>query len=546
MNVILKKAFLVSTLVLAGCSATSQSAQTTIDTSYDEENASHITLADTIQITGNGLSLQENTVTISTPGTYILEGSSLQAKIVIDSASKGDVKLVCRNVNMESDTGPVITVAEASKTYIIVDENTTSTLTVSGSDSDEESAAILSHDDLVLAGSGTLNITCEADGIAANDTLLAQDITMNIVAGDDGIQVNDAINITSATLSITTADGAQDITQNVLPSDFQPKEDSSMQDRPAPPNQNTQDGSQQPPALPNQTDEKPTGTPPQDNGQPMQKEEDTTEDESTKAKGIKCDGDIDVEDSTLTLNCADDAIHTNANFTTTSSSLSIKSGDDGIHADSTVTINSGDITIAQSYEGIEGKEIVINDGNINIVSSDDGINSADPSVSSGMQADSSTLTINGGNIVIDASGDGIDMNGSGEMNGGTVTVYGPTNDGDAALDYSGTFNVDGGTLLAGGSSGMAMTPSQSSKVNSLMIDASGTITVQDAEGKTILTYASDKQYANLVLSSDLLETGKAYTILQDGEQIQTITLSEGITNLSSNTNSVLKRNNPEV
>lgn len=536
MNAGIKTFLLVSSLVLAGCSSKQQTSTTTNDTSYDETNASHITLDDTIQITGNGLSLKDNTVTISSPGTYILEGTSSQAKIVVDSQSKGDVKLVCRNVALESETGPVITVSEASKTYIIVDENTTSTLSVSGSDSDEESGAILSHDDLVVAGSGTLNITSAADGIIANDTFFAQDITMNIEAGDDGIQVNDAIHITSSTLSITTNGGVQDTQSSA---EFQPQQDPSMQERPAPPDQNTQDGLQQPPTLPNQAD----GTPPLDNTQPMQKEEDT-EDESTKAKGIKCDGDIVVEDSTLTLNCADDAIHTNANFTTTSSTLSLQSGDDGIHADATVTINSGDITIGQSYEGIEGKDIVIQDGNIQVVSQDDGINASDPSVSSSMQADGSTLTIHGGNIVVDAGGDGIDMNGDGEMNGGTVTVYGPESDKDGAIDYNGTFNVNGGTLLAGGSSGMAMTPSQSSTVNCLMFDASGAITIQDADGNTILSYSSEKQYANLVLASDLLETGKTYTIVQDGEQIDTITVSAGITDLSSKTNRTIQ--NPEV
>ena len=66
------------------------------------------------------------------------------------------------------------------------------------------------------------------------------------------------------------------------------------------------------------------------------------------------------------------------------------------------------------------------------------------------------LTINGGKITIDARADGLDSNGAIEMNGGTAVVFGPTDNGNAALDYDETFTVNGGTLLAFGSNGMAM------------------------------------------------------------------------------------------
>ena len=43
-----------------------------------------------------------------------------------------------------------------------------------------------------------------------------------------------------------------------------------------------------------------------------------------------------------------------------------------------------------------------------------------------------------------------------EMTDGLVIIEGPVNDGNSALDYNGTFTVSGGTLLALGSSGMAI------------------------------------------------------------------------------------------
>ena len=48
--------------------------------------------------------------------------------------------------------------------------------------------------------------------------------------------------------------------------------------------------------------------------------------------------------------------------------------------------------------------------------------------------------------------------GSITMTGGDVTVNGPVNGGNGAIDFAGTFDISGGTLLAIGSSGMAECP----------------------------------------------------------------------------------------
>ncbi len=54
----------------------------------------------------------------------------------------------------------------------------------------------------------------------------------------------------------------------------------------------------------------------------------------------------------------------------------LASGDDGMHADETLEVNGGDIRIANSYEGLESAVITINDGDIHVVASDDGVNVA--------------------------------------------------------------------------------------------------------------------------------------------------------------------------
>ena len=127
--------------------------------------------------------------------------------------------------------------------------------------------------------------------------------------------------------------------------------------------------------------------------------------------------------------------------------------------------------MAGSNEALEGSLIVIDDGDVELHSADDGVNAAssDDSASTdgqpggGMAADNSlALYVNGGTLEVWASGDGLDSNGNATITGGEITVYGPTTDGNGALDVNGTFEVSGGTLIATGSSGMMVAPSTDS------------------------------------------------------------------------------------
>ncbi|HAW15988.1 MAG TPA: hypothetical protein DCW41_04715, partial [Clostridiales bacterium] len=99
-----------------------------------------------------------------------------------------------------------------------------------------------------------------------------------------------------------------------------------------------------------------------------------------------------------------------------------------------------DITAA---EGLEGTVVTVNDGDIYIAASDDGINAAQKS-----DEYSPLVEINGGNITIDMGAgdtDGIDSNGDITINGGTVSISGMS-----AVDYDGTAQLNGGTLIVNG------------------------------------------------------------------------------------------------
>jgi hypothetical protein len=231
---------------------------------------------------------------------------------------------------------------------------------------------------------------------------------------------------------------------------------------------------------------------------------------------------------------------TKGNIVMNGGQVSISADSDGAEAYKTITINGGTLNILKSYEGLESEVITINDGEISIVSSDDGINISDSSstASEGMMHRNGTasgriLTINGGKITIDAGADGLDANGAIEMNGGTVLVFGPTDNGNAALDYDETFTVNGGTLLAFGSNGMAMNVSNGNQ-NSVLIglasqqSASTKFSLVDSNGNTILEATPTKAWSSVVVSTTGLKLNSEYRCLVNGVEAGSFTLTSSV------------------
>ena len=198
---------------------------------------------------------------------------------------------------------------------------------------------------------------------------------------------------------------------------------------------------------------------------------------STSAKGMKSVGLLLVTGGNITIDCTDDAIHSDSAVQINDGNLHLSANDDGIHGEQSALINGGVIEIAKSYEGIEAINITVNGGTVRVTSSDDGFNACGgtsmmggggfgrPGQPSDTTAESSDetplLTFNGGYTVVNASRDGIDSNGQIVVTGGTVIVYGPTDNGNGPIDHGDArtdqLTISGGTLLAIGSSGMADT-----------------------------------------------------------------------------------------
>ncbi|MGM9946226.1 MAG: carbohydrate-binding domain-containing protein [Lysinibacillus sp.] len=287
---------------------------------------------------------------------------------------------------------------------------------------------------------------------------------------------------------------------------------------------------QMPPGGQNQSMTPPTRVEGEENTTPTttNTEATTSEDESISTKGIKAVNVVQIEGGTFTIDANEDALHSNGNVTVNGGEFTINTGDDGIHADADVVITAGTVRIEKSYEGIEGINVTIKDGDIYVKASDDGINinggSSDfgPTQTTETQqetnASESLLLIEGGYVYVNANGDGLDSNSSIKMTGGTVVVYGPTNAGNGALDYDGTFTVEGGTLIAAGSSGMAMGISDTSTQNALMMtftnvqEAGTTVNVTASNGDVVATVAPEKAFQTIVISTPNLAQEQSYTL----------------------------------
>ena len=504
------------------------------DTVYDISQSVAITLnGDSISSDGTGVSITGTTATITAAGTYTISGQLNDGQIVVNSTSDEIVRLVLNGAEIHSSTSAPVYIKKAEKVIIVLADNSQNVLTDGQTyifdipEDEEPSAAIFSKDDLTITGNGSLNVTANfRDGIKSKDGLVIDSGNITVQAADDGIEGKDYLLLKDGNITVNAQDDG-------LKSDNDTDADKGFITIKGGTIQVNAGGD----AISAETDITVSGgtfnlT---SGGGSSQRA-----DETTSAKGIKGGNSVVIESGSFNINSADDTIHSNDSITIRGGSFQLSTADDGIHADNSLTIDGGELLITQSYESIESAVITINDGKIDITSSDDGINVSGGRDGSGTNggnqpgnrpgfggpgqdffgasSDSYFLYINGGEILVNARGDGVDVNGTIEMTGGLLVVSGPTERMNGALDYDRGFTLTGGTIVAAGSSGMAMAPDQSSSQPSVLIYFSATqpggspVNIQDSTGKNILTFVPAKDYQSLAFSSAALTNGETYTV----------------------------------
>ncbi len=525
---------------------------------YEESGAVYVTLSDD-GITGetDGVAINGQTMTITAEGTYIFSGTLSEGQIVVD-ADNAKVQIVFDNVDITCASSAAVYVKSAEKVFVTLAEGAQNTLRNTDEyvaiDDNNIDAVIFAKSDLTLNGTGSLTIvSAEGHGIVSKDDLKITGGTYDIIAAGHALSGKDSVRIADGTFILTAEkdgihaenaddeekgyiyiadgdfaitsdgdgmdasnivqieDGTFDITAGGGAANSLKTHESDMPGGGMSQNIERPDGESMP-----QMGEKPDeesmsqmGEKPDGENMPQ----DTTTDESgTSTKGIKAGGGMYLNGGTYQIDSADDSIHSNANITIADGTYTLATGDDGVHADDALIVNGGTITVTESYEGLEGLAVTINDGTIDITASDDGINTA-----------GEKMELNGGYIHILAGGDGVDSNGDLTINGGEIYIDGPSDNGNSAIDYGDRSSayVNGGTLVAIGSSGMAEVMSDSSKQKVLMVKLgeqmeAGNVVLTDSEGNVIVSYTALKTYDCVIISTAEVESGATYTLTTSG------------------------------
>ncbi len=513
------------------------------DTVTSEEGAVAITLQTTTAEVADSsrVSVSGSSVTIQAAGTYLVSGTLSDGELIVDVDKKDEVHLIFDNVNITNADGPAV-YAKHGKIVLTLKAGTVNTLTdgaepaVPEGETEPIGACLYSKDDLTINGDGKLIVNANyKDAVNCKDVLKLLSGSYELTAADDGIVGKDAVWVLGGDISITAAgDGIKSTnvekeesayiyveagTLDITAEADALQADSSMLIEGGTFRITTGGGSK-------------NGAAHYDNmfgGNRWNNGQTTEEDTSTSMKGIRVAANLTINGGDFTMDCADDALHSNWTATINGGTFQLASGDDGIHAEEAVTINAGNITISTSYEGIEARIITIAGGTTYVTSSDDGVNATAESTTSqdfgfggrGMMEDvqDAEFIMNGGFLYLNASGDGLDSNGTAEVNGGICIIDGPTNHGNGALDYGKTCVVNGGILVAAGASGMAMNPAEDGQGFISMTygstQSAGTVlVVTDVNGEVIFAYTPAKTFSHVVLSAPGIINGatlKLYT-----------------------------------
>ena len=506
------------------------------------------------------------------------------AAIYVKSAGKTFITLAEGSENILMNTAEFETIDDNNIDAVIFSKddlalNGSGTLTINS----ENGHGIVSKDDLKITG-GTYNITAASHALSGKDSVRIAAGTFNLVSGKDGIHSENAddsskgyvyiaggeftidstgdgidasniVQIDGGTFDITAGGGVENSTKthedNMMggpgggkgpqmgeaPDGNAPSEKPSGEAPHGDPGNNSSENSgsdnsssdrETPPEKPDSNTNQAAGT--------EQSERDTSDSDSASTKGIKADGRLYINGGTFTINSADDSVHSNSAVTINDGTYTLTTGDDGVHSGEAVEINGGTITKSESNEGLHGLTVTINDGDIDITSSDDGINAAGGTEEMGFGGmgndsteDTSTdemwMEINGGYIHVLAGGDGIDSNGDITVNGGEVYIDGPSDNGNSAIDYGdrSACYINGGTVVAIGSSGMAEDISDDSDQQVMLVKLdsqkeAGEVTLTDSDGNEIITYTALKSYDCVIISTKDLEAGQTYTLTTSGTQ----------------------------
>lgn len=495
-----------------------------VQTSYDESQATQVTLADqTATVTGQGASFSDQTLTITQAGTYVLTGSGKNIKLVVEAADTDQVHLVFQNLTLEGE-GTLLQINKAQEVVISLAEGSQNALTESQASDDEKvKATIHSQVPLTLNGTGSLTLTAlTKNALEVEDELKVLGGTYTVKAANHGFKAEGALDIEAATLTIEAGkDGLH--------------------------------------AEHDETTERANVT-----LNPTQLSIAATED------GVDAGNELTIKGGTITVSQSEEGLEARV-IRQLGGDVTIKSSDDGVNAsagssskttdtsatskttEASATSNSADTSSSASQAISDSATASAPDSQATVDSAATGQtdqankdkNQTPPAPPAGQappqggqppqdgqgpggmppggqeESDPSLqIILEGGTLTIDAEGDGIDSNGTVTISGGSLVVNGSVQGGNGPLDASGDITITGGTVWALGTSdvlqGFAQGSTQASITANIAGTAGQTLIILDANGKEVARQSASKDFQAVIMSSADLVDGQTYTIQVEG------------------------------
>lgn len=148
------------------------------------------------------------TVQITSGGVYVLSGTASECTVTVEADKADKVQLVLDGVSITNSDFPAIYVKSADKVFITA-AGSANSLTVTGTfsaDGDTNTdAVIFSKDDLVLNGTGALEIVSQTgNGVTSKDDLKITGGTYTVTAALDAFEANDLIAVCGGSFTVST------------------------------------------------------------------------------------------------------------------------------------------------------------------------------------------------------------------------------------------------------------------------------------------------------------------------------------------------------
>ncbi len=175
------------------------------------KNSTEIVLnGDTAACESQSVYITEDRISITAHGTYVLTGTLNDGQIYVDCVDAGEVTLILNNANIHNEDGACIYIKKAQVAQVELYEGSVNTLsdgdsyTFDNPEEDEPDSCLFSKEDLVIQGTGTLNVEANyMNAIVSKDGLTIKDGIYNLNAINHGIKGKDYLTINGGELNIT-------------------------------------------------------------------------------------------------------------------------------------------------------------------------------------------------------------------------------------------------------------------------------------------------------------------------------------------------------